>query len=189
MRASQEEKERSRERIVEGAARLVRERGIEGTSVADVMAAAGMTHGGFYRHFGSKEELLVSALEAAFGQMLAELDRRLEADGPEAAAKFGAYYLSQGHVDRPGAGCPAAAICSDAGRGSGALKSAFGAGISRMAAVLARGMRGPAQARRASALREIAMLAGAVAIARASDPDTARDVLAACRKLPGNAQP
>lgn len=190
MRASREEKERSRERIVEGAARLLRERGVEGTSVADVMAAAGMTHGGFYRHFDTKDELLAAALTAAFGQMLAGLERRTEVDGPEAAAAgFGAAYLSQGHVDRPGAGCPAAATCSDAGRGSDALKSAFGAGIGRMAAALAKGTRGSATARRAGALREIAMLAGAVAIARASDTDTARDVLEACRKPSANARP
>ena len=190
MRASQEDKQRSRQRILEGAARLMRKRGIEGASVADVMAEAGMTHGGFYRHFDTKDALLAEALEAAFGQMMSELDRRLGEGKPEeAVAGFKAFYLSQGHVDQPGIGCPAAAVVSDAGRGSDALKATFGAGIRRMAAAMAEAMEGPAQTRRASAMRELAMLAGAVAIARASDPETARDVLAACRASSGDADP
>ncbi len=168
----------------------MRERGIEGAGVADVMAEAGMTHGGFYRHFGTKDALLAAALEAAFGQTMSELDRRLGEGEPDAAvAGFKAFYLSQGHVDRPGIGCPAAAVASDAGRGSDALKATFGAGIRRMAAALAEGMKGSAQMRRASAMRELAMLAGAVAIARASDPETARDVLAACRTPLGDTDP
>ena len=190
MRVSQREKERSRERIVDAAARLMRERGIEGTSVADVMAEADMTHGGFYRHFDTKEALLVSALRSAFDQMVSELDRRLAGDELEAAvAGFDAFYLSEGHVDQPGMGCPAAAVGSDAGRGSDALKAAFGAGIRGMVTALAKGRRGSAQARQASAMRELAMLAGAVIIARASDPDTARDMLAACQGPVRNAGP
>ena len=64
MRVSEEEKQKTHRRIVEGATRLVRERGIEGTSVSDVMSDAGLTNGGFYRHFETREALLVAAIEA-----------------------------------------------------------------------------------------------------------------------------
>ncbi len=188
MRVSQDEKDRSRSRIVTAAARLLRERGTAGASVADVMGEAGMTHGGFYRHFDTKEALLALALQAAFEGLQSDLDRRFEDGTPEAAvAGFHTCYLSGGHVDRPGIGCPVAAAGADIGRGPDALKRPFGEGVNRIVAALARGMKGSARARRARAMRELAMLAGAVIIARASDPDTAREVLAACRHAPGMA--
>ena len=182
MRMSQEEKDRSHGRIVAGAARLMRERGIEGASVADVMRDAGLTHGGFYRHFGTKEAMLAVALQSAFDQTVAELDRRLGEQAPAAAVDdFHAFYLSQGHLERPGIGCPVAAVGVDVGRGPAALKSTFGQGVRRMVAALAKGMRGSAEARRASAMRELAMLVGALVVARASDPNTASEVLLACQ--------
>lgn len=182
MRMSQQEKDQSHERIVAGAARLMRERGTEGASVADVMRDAGLTHGGFYRHFGTKEEMLAVALQSAFDQTMAELDRRLGEQAPAAAvADFHAFYLSQGHLERPGIGCPVAAVGTDIGRGPAALRSTFGQGVRRMVAALAKGMRGSAEARRASAMRELALLVGALVIARASDPVTAREMLSACQ--------
>lgn len=182
MRVSQEEKDRSHERIVAAAARLMRERGTEGASVADVMRDAGLTHGGFYRHFGTKEEMLAVALQSAFDQTMAELDRRLREQAPAAAVSgFHAFYLSQGHLEQPGVGCPVAAVGADIGRGPAALKSAFGQGVRRMVAALAKGMKGSAETKRAIATRELALLVGALVIARASDPDTAREVLSACQ--------
>jgi len=181
MRVSQEEKERSHERIVASAARLVRERGIGSTSVADVMGEAGLTHGGFYRHFDTKDALLEAALQSAFDQMASGLEAQLGRDGPEAAASYQAHYLSQGHMDRPGIGCPMAALGGEVARGPDALKAVFGAGVNRMIAKLAECMQGSDQEKQANAMRELAMLAGAIVIARASDPDTARIVLSACR--------
>ena len=181
MRVSRERKDQSHERIVAGAARLLRERGLEGASVGEVMQEAGLTHGGFYKHFGSKEALAAEALGAAFDQMVSHLQPRLESGEADAAvADFRAFYLSQGHVDQPGIGCPVAALGGEVGRGSEPLKRAFGAGVNRMAAALARGIKGSARARREGAMRELALLVGALVIARASDPETARDVLAAC---------
>ena len=111
------------------------------------------------------------------------LDRQLEEDATEAAvADFHAFYLSQDHADQPGIGCPVAAVGADIGRGSAALKTAFGTGVDRMVEALAKGMKGSAQAKRAAALRELATLAGALVIAPASDPDTARDMLSACKR-------
>jgi TetR/AcrR family transcriptional repressor of nem operon len=113
MRVSNEEKERSRERILAAAGRLFRERGIEGASVGDIMGAAGMTHGGFYRHFASKEDLLAAALAKAFAAFARPLS---EAPSGETAQAFRARYLSQAHRAAPGEGCPAAALGADVAR-------------------------------------------------------------------------
>jgi TetR/AcrR family transcriptional repressor of nem operon len=185
MRVSQQEKDSSRKRIVECAARLVRERGIERTGVAETMTQAGLTHGGFYRHFETKNALMQAALQTAFDQMLAELKSRTEHRRPDIAlASFRAFYLSKPHCDNPGLGCPVAALAGEVAREPDALKTAFGAGVHRMAAELGTAMPGTPQTKRAAALRELAMLAGALAIARASDPATGRAVLEACRKAP-----
>ncbi len=182
MRVSQQEKDRTHERIVSSAARLLRERGIEGASVADVMTDAGLTHGGFYRHFDSKDALVAAALESAFG----EIERILVAhvEGPEldkAADSFQQLYLSDEHVGSREFGCPAVALGGDVARGSAALKAQFGAGVSRMISKLAKALTGTPAARRKAAARRLAMMAGAVMIARASDPVTAHEVLVACR--------
>ena len=182
MRVSRDEMDKSHGRIVEGAARLVRQRGIEGTSVADVMSEAGLTQGGFYRHFKTKHDLIAAALDWAFGQMTGVLERCFETGSPkEAVAAYHARYLSQEHVATSEFRCPIAALAGDVSRSSGALKEAFGAGVTRTVALLAKGMEGSQARKRAKAIRELALLTGAVAIARASDPETARQVLEACR--------
>jgi TetR/AcrR family transcriptional repressor of nem operon len=182
MRVSKEEMGKSHQRIVEGAARLFRERGVEGASVADVMSEAGLTQGGFYRHFETKEALVDAALQIAFEQSALPLESRLERQEPKAAiAGYRAHYLSDGHVRQAGIGCPVVALGADVARGLGELKRSFGAGVKRMIASLAKGMAGSQQEKEARATREFAMLVGAVVIARASDPETAVEVLAACR--------
>jgi len=182
MRVSQKEKEKTHERIVEAAARLIRERGIEAISVADVMSAVGLTHGGFYRHFPNRVALIAAAIEAAFGKMGSGLEARFENGTPEAAlAAYRADYLSDWHASRPGMGCPVAALATDVSRGPDLFKEAFGKGVRRATEAIAQGMEGSQKEREAAAAREFAMLVGAVAIARACDPETARAVLDACR--------
>lgn len=182
MRVSQKEMEKSHQRIVDGAARLFRERGIEGASVAEVMSDAGLTQGGFYRHFETKDALVEAALQAAFDQFTVPLEVRLKEQEPQTAvANYRAKYLSPGHVDNPGIGCPIAALANDIARGVSALKSQFSAGVNRVITALEKGMPGSPKEKSASAARELAMLVGAVVIARASDPETAQKVLSACR--------
>jgi TetR/AcrR family transcriptional repressor of nem operon len=186
MRVSQKEKDKSHARILAAAARLLRERGIETTSVADVMGAAGMSHGGFYRHFADKDGLVDAALASAFEEFSSELETRLEkGDQPEkAVGDYRTQYLSKDHANNPGLGCPVAALGGEVARGLSALKTAFGAGVNRMLGLLSRGQPGTARERRDRAARDFAMMVGAIVIARASDPQTARTVLAACRKRP-----
>ncbi len=182
MRVSQDEKERTHRRIVEGAARLIREQGIGAMSVADVMGNARMTHGGFYRHFADKDGLVVAALESAFSQRLAELAARFEDQSPQAAVEaYRSHYLQAGHLAAEAIGCPIPTTAGDVARASHELKATFATNVRKIVALLARGMDGTAREREQKAFREIAMLAGAILIARASDSDTARDILTACR--------
>ena len=182
MRRSRNDKEKTSQRIVECAARLIRERGIEAASVVDVMSKAGLTHGGFYRHFEGKDALVLAALEAAFAERLAGLTRRFEDCAPDdAVADYREDYLQDGHVDALGISCPIATLAGDVARASAPLKAAFGTNVRQVIQTLARGMSGSAGKRQAQAVQEIAMLAGALMIARASDPATAKLILAACR--------
>lgn len=178
MRASQEDKDKSHARIVASASRLLRERGLGGASVGDIMKAAGMTHGGFYKHFESKEALVEAAMETAFNKFL----KVLETGEPEqAVASYRALYLSDDHKNHPGFGCPIASVGPEIARMPARLKEVFGASVKRAVTALARVMKGPGSAREAAAFREFSMLVGAIVIARASDDETARSVLEACR--------
>ena len=190
MRVSQQEKEKTHQRIVKSAARLLRERGLENTGVDDVMRDAGLTHGGFYRHFETKDTMVGAALDLAFEQILAALDAGLAKNSPQQAlSDFAAHYLSAGHVAHPGIGCPVPALSSEIGRASASVRERFSAGVRRLGDALGRGLRGSAAQRRARAYRQLAMMAGAVMIARASDQATAAEVLAACRAPTAGAPP
>ncbi len=187
MRVSQEEKNRSHERIVASASRLLRRGGVEGASVGDVMSEAGLTHGGFYRHFDTKDAMVAAALGSAFAEFTEALDERFAQTGPgDAVADYVAMYLSDGHVTHPERGCPMPALGADIARASENLKQAFGAGLAAIIARLARGIEGHEEEKREKAARKLAMLVGAVLIARASDPEMGRAVLDACRKAPGD---
>jgi TetR/AcrR family transcriptional repressor of nem operon len=187
MRVSQAEKEKSRTRIIDSAARMLRERGVEGASVADVMSDAGLTHGGFYRHFDSKDSLVRAALDSAFDQMVARLDPADRSSGGETLsgdlAAFEALYLSDAHVAAPGRGCPVAALAGDVGRTGDDVRGTFAQGVRRIVSGMANQLSGSRAQRQARAWRQLAMMAGAVAIARASDPETAAEVLEACRQV------
>src|SRR3954468_13217471 len=105
-RVSQAQAQENRKRIVETAARMFRERGIAGVSVADVMAEVGLTHGGFYKQFASKDALVDEAVGLAFTEQAGRLAGFAEHDGGRSA--FLDTYLSTDHRDDPGHGCPSA---------------------------------------------------------------------------------
>ena len=182
MRMSQEDKDRSHARIIASAAKLARQRGVDGTSVGDVMQDAGMTHGGFYKHFASKEDMLAAALDHAFDESTARLRPELGTEQAEQiTAAFKAFYLSDLHLGMPSLGCPIAALAGDIAREGEGLKGRFGHGVRRMIELLTRGTVGSERARRARATRNLALMVGAVVIARSCDPQTAQLVLEACR--------
>lgn len=182
MRVSQAEMDSNHQRIVEGTSRLLRERGVHNTSVADAMSEAGLTHGGFYRHFKTKDDLVVAGIQSTFEAIAAHLElQQLDTDPRDVAAQYRAIYLSDEHVGNPGQGCPVPALGGEVARESPTLREAFGAGFRRVADALAKGMPGTPPERESRALRELATLVGAVVVARASDSETARLMLEACR--------
>src|ERR671923_2137352 len=110
MKVSREQAARNRERIVETAAQLFRERGFEGIGVADLMKEAGLTHGGFYGHFGSKEDLMAQACVRASGRSHALWSRLAERAPNDPLAEIAGVYLTAKHRDNPGEGCLMAAL-------------------------------------------------------------------------------
>ncbi|MFM9936632.1 MAG: TetR/AcrR family transcriptional regulator [Novosphingobium sp.] len=182
MRQSREAKAETHQAVIAAASRLFRKQGIEGTSVGDVMQAANKTHGGFYRHFDSKEQLLVAALECAFADMLGDVTTGLATAPPaQALALFMAHYTSPRRVADVAGGCPVAALSGDTARSTETVRTGFGRGAQAIIAAIAGALDGPEGGRQQRAAQTFAMAAGAVMIARASDPETAALVLEAVR--------
>lgn len=129
MRVSRQQAAENRERVIETAGRLFREKGFDGIGLKDLMAGAGLTQGGFYKQFASKDELAAlaarRALEDATQRWKDALDDR-PADGLAAVTDF---YLSEGHRDERAQGCPIVALGSDAARQRPEVKAAFEDGI------------------------------------------------------------
>ena len=182
MRVTQQEMDSSHDRIVAGAARLLRERGVRDTSVADAMSEAGMTHGGFYRHFRTKDDLVVEALRAAFDGFARPLELRQAIEpSKDVASDYKALYLSDEHVANPGRGCPMPAVGSELARESASVRAEFTTGLERVIDALVQSKDGSAAERQDAAAREVAMLVGAVMLARAAEPQAAARILRACR--------
>jgi TetR/AcrR family transcriptional repressor of nem operon len=144
-RVSQAQAAQNRERIVGTAARLFRERGMAGVSVADVMAEAGLTHGGFYKHFASKDALVAEAVALAFTQQAAQLRDAGPAPSTSGPGSAGTdrralveAYLSTTHRDDPGNGCPTAGFGGDVARATGgdSTRAAYANGVEGFARML-----------------------------------------------------
>ncbi len=178
-RMSEAEKQKSHKRILDAAARLLRENGIDATSVADVMTAAGMTHGGFYRHFSSKEDLVGAALEHAAATVLGPVESK--GAGEARAVAVDAYiadYLSDAHRRRRAEGCPLAALAGEALREDGRVREAAENAARRTACLLSEGSGGD-DAPDDLGLSTLAVLMGSIVLARLlRDEEDAKRVLA-----------
>jgi TetR/AcrR family transcriptional repressor of nem operon len=179
MRVSRVEAAQNRERIIEVAARLFRERGFDGIGVADLMKSAGLTHGGFYGHFASKEDLMAQACARAQEDSLAALRRVAERGGKNSLSAVASAYLSPAHRDQPGEGCVLAALGAEAARHGSPLRGAFTQGIRSAFDMLTRLAPGKSErARRKRALATYASMIGALVLARAvDDPELSEEVL------------
>jgi TetR/AcrR family transcriptional regulator, transcriptional repressor for nem operon len=188
-RVSKKQAEQNHAEVIAAASKLFRAKGINGVSVPALMAEAGLTHGAFYGHFGSKEELAAAACTHAMEQSDAIYDGLLErhsGDQSAALTEFVKRYTSRLHRDQPGLGCPIAALADDASREEfkGPVRKAFAAGLERMIDRVRPllGRRGKT-APREQALADIAMLVGALVLARATKGNAVSDeVLMAARK-------
>jgi TetR/AcrR family transcriptional regulator, transcriptional repressor for nem operon len=179
VRYSTEHKQETRARVLKEAASAIRAKGPDGVAVTDIMARAGLTHGGFYAHFASKNELVREAVATMFD----EVRDRMAAVGDGQDTKTSlrnvlAYYLSTEHRDDRAGGCPMPALSGDLTRVKGSARACFTQGVSDMTASIAAGLQsiGIENAEReAYALQ--AQLVGAVSLARAVDSETLSDVI------------
>jgi TetR/AcrR family transcriptional regulator, transcriptional repressor for nem operon len=181
MRVSREKAAENRERIVETAARLFRENGFNGVGVDAIMKEAGLTHGGFYGHFASKDALAAEAVRRA-------LDRSAEVQSRSASlGQMVADYLTERHRADRANGCAFASLGGDIARQGPAVRKAVTANvrgrIDRLVALLKRGT--PANRRR-RAIATFAGMVGALTLARAvDDPALAQEILSAARETFG----
>jgi TetR/AcrR family transcriptional repressor of nem operon len=168
MRVSREKTAEHRERIIDAAGALFRSKGFGGVGVADIMNAADLTHGGFYGHFASKDDLIAQASERAMARAAANW-RKLVAESPDDPyAALLKHYLSQRHRDDPGHGCVFAALGGDAARCRKSVRDAFAQGLEPLIDILTRVTPGRRKAaRRRKAIAALAELVGALVLARA----------------------
>ena len=124
MKVSREQAAQNRERILEAAAQLFRERGFEGIGVADLMKEAGLTHGGFYGHFSSKDDLIAEASARELTRSLAHWSKLAERASGDPLSAVADAYLTRSHRDNPGAGCVLAALGPDVSRQGPAVRHA-----------------------------------------------------------------
>ena len=129
MRVTRAEAEKNRERIIETASRLFRERGFDGIGVAELMKVVGLTHGGFYGHFSSKEDLMAQACAHALKRSLDALQHAAEQGGENALSAVASTYLTATHRDQPADGCMFAALGAEAARHDSPVRSVFTQGV------------------------------------------------------------
>lgn len=183
MRYSKEHKAETHARIVRKASVRLRERGVDGIGVADLMKDAGLTHGGFYAHFSSREALVVEAFTDAIDRSNARWARLLAELPPEErllAIVDG--YLSAQHRDNPGKGCAVTALGADVARANARSRKLFAAKIDDMFGMLASLLPGdPAEARK-KAITTFSTLVGAIVLARiAGTTELSDEILATSR--------
>lgn len=176
---SQVDKEKNHQRIVEVAARKIRESGIDGPGVAEIMKEAGLTHGGFYKHFDSRDDLVAEAVDTAIEQGQSDLGKAVEG----AADPLGAFleeYVSEKHRDDPGTGCTVVALGADAARADPRVRAAYGAQVEKYIGRMEELLGG--EGGRREAIAAVTSMVGAVLISRAvDDPELSAEILAEVR--------
>ena len=173
-RNSQNEKAQNHERIVDIAAARIRESGTATPGVAEIMHAAGLTHGGFYKHFDSRDELIAEAVDRALAENREAIAAVTEgADDPLAA--FVDWYVSGEHRDSPASGCGVVALAGEVARGDGRVRAAYTEQVKRYLDYIEEllGGAGPETRRQATVL--LSTLVGSVLVARAVDDSDLSD--------------
>jgi TetR/AcrR family transcriptional repressor of nem operon len=183
MRVTREKAAENRARIVEIAARLFRERGFDGVGLDAIMKEAGLTHGGFYGHFSSKEDLAAEAVARAVEQNAGSQGRYTN------VADFVSDYLSESHFADRANGCVLAALGGDVARRGEEVRSGVTSHVRTVLERLAGLCRGTAAARRRRAIATLAGVVGAMTLARAvEDPSLSDEILSTARQVFGSAR-
>ena len=183
MRKSREEAARTRKRIVTAAAKEFRKNGIVATGLADLMKAAGLTHGGFYKHFESKDQLVTEACAEAVESLIGKVTAAAYGGLGAAAAT----YLSTHHRDDPAAGCPISAIGSELGRSDEKTRAVATDGFLRLVEIFA-GEFGetPPEVARRKAVVAVSTMIGALTVSRmVTDPELSTEILKEAEKSLG----
>jgi TetR/AcrR family transcriptional regulator, transcriptional repressor for nem operon len=183
VKKSRTETAKTRQRIVQVASEAIRNKGIDATGVAEIMAAAGLTHGGFYRHFSSKEELVTEALAVSRRDYLAETRTAAE-QGPEALLKHFQEYVTPVSRDDIGGGCPLAANGSEIVRGDATTRHNATEGFRVWFEAAAPFMRAPDdKGKTEMAMNLVTNMIGALTLSRmVDDPVLSERILEAARR-------
>jgi TetR/AcrR family transcriptional regulator, transcriptional repressor for nem operon len=180
MRVSREQAAENRTKIVDVAARLFRQKGFDGVGLDEIMREAGLTHGGFYRHFTSKDDLAAEALTKALVLGTEKLSRFTDLNGYVSA------YLSDVHCANRGDGCGLAALGSDVAREGAGVRRALTDYVVARLGWIAGLFRGSAAVKRKRAIATLSGMVGALTLARAvDDPALSKEILATAREVFG----
>ncbi|TXI04481.1 MAG: TetR/AcrR family transcriptional regulator, partial [Rhizobium sp.] len=185
MGRSQLEKQKTHERIVTLAARRLREEGLEGIGVADLMKEAGLTVGGFYKHFASRDELVAEAMESAIGSWRRQQQEKGIEPESVSLREYVDNYLSERHRDHCGEGCAYAALTADMARSSDAVRAVATEGLRGNFDALTARMPHPetADARRKAVIASC-LMTGALGLARvANDEALSMEILETARQF------
>jgi TetR/AcrR family transcriptional repressor of nem operon len=185
MRVSREKAGENRAAIVEAGARLFREQGFDRVSVAEICGEAGLTHGGFYGHFASKDALEAECCDSAFADKIAELT------DPASVAAMVGRYLSTAHRDNPGKGCAMAALGASVPQRNILVQEHFATDIDGYLRALTAALGGKAGGERDRAILLVSALVGGLTLARAgkASPDLSEEILGSLRASLGKLLP
>ena len=183
-RVSNEEKAKTHEKIINTASKMFRKNGIEATGVADIMKTLNLTHGGFYRHFASKNALVIEAIERAITESLAELisaKNRNERDKKAAIEVYIDRYLSDEHIENAANGCPLAALGTEAPHMSPEIFETFTDGTNKAIEAISNAL--PINRKKQDATSIMSTLIGSVILARmAHDKTQQKEILSIAKK-------
>lgn len=184
MRYRPDHKQRTHDRIVAEAAAALRRDGVRGATVERVMTRAGLSHGGFYAHFSSKDDMAAAGLAAAFAETREALFGDLgEAPDEDWVRQVMARYLGRAHRDAEDAGCPLPRLAGELARSDGPLRQGAEQGLEDYATAIAARLPGNDDERRSDAYALLALMVGGMALARlAADPVLSDQILRACRR-------
>jgi TetR/AcrR family transcriptional regulator, transcriptional repressor for nem operon len=182
---SKAEKARTHKRIVAKAAKRFRERGLEGVGIAELMKDAGLTVGGFYKHFDSRDDLVAEALSSAFGNWQRQKEAAARGGPPLSYAKLVDEYLGEAHRNNPGTGCAFGALAPEIGRSDKRTRTLASKQLQSDLQLIAGLIPGKdKRSARSRAILTYSALVGAIALARAvSDEALSREILKTVAEL------
>jgi len=188
MRHSKTEKAKTHERIVAIASKRFREEGLAGIGIADLMKEAGLTVGGFYKHFDSRDDLVAEAIDSAQGPWTRQMDAAAVGGPPVTYNSLVDNYLTEAHRNHPGTGCPVSALAGDLGRSDKRTRALateiVREGIELIATRIRARNENDRAAARSHAVLTYCGLVGAIGVARAvSDQPLSREILKTVAQL------